>query len=556
MMASSAIKNFDSRGVHQELITGSVVIAAIVMFIWTGGSAMMAVVRYLTGVGPNVEQLLLTALLLNIALILFGWRRYRDLEIELRQRRETEERARILAETDSLTGCLNRRSFVEKATEMLAQAEPTHQSVAILLLDLDHFKSVNDVHGHDAGDQVLITAARRIKAVMPVSAMTARLGGDEFACALLFDPRLPDHVDALAGQLVKGMTEPIVENGLHFRVGASIGIARSDSGVDDIGMLLKQADIAMYWAKKRGRNGHAWFDASMEREFRFRHALEAGIRQGIRKGEFLPHYEPQIDLSDGRIVGFDILSYWNHPVEGVIPPALFAPFAEENGLVGELSLTVMQRAFEEARNWDPSLILSAPVSLVQLKDQWLSQKVCKLLVETGFVANRLELRIGERALLEHLDIGQPLLGSLKNQGIRIALDDFGTVYCSPARLKDLPVDRIRISRGYLSSLDQIEENLSIIGAIMRLADHLALPVVVDGIEGLDVGKRVKELGCAHGLGPLFGPIMSIGQVRALLTERNLLLPPQANAPRADSRSAEALPANAGGAPTARLSHSG
>ncbi len=524
-MATSATPVPDPPRVHQELITGSVVIAAIVMFIWTGGSAMTAVVRYMTGVGPSVEQILLTALLLNIALILFGWRRYRDLLIEVQQRREAEERARALAETDALTGFLNRRSAMERVAAMLEQATATHQSIAILLLDLDNFKAVNDVHGHDAGDRVLVTAAQRIRQVMPPSALIARLGGDEFAGAFLFDPRAPDHVDAIARKVVETMTEPMVQNGLHLRIGVSVGIARSGAANDNISTLLKYADIAMYWAKRRGRNRYAWFDDSMEREFRFRNALEAGIRQGILNSEFLPYYEPQFDLQDGRLVGFDLLPYWQHPAEGLISPALFAPFAEESGLVAELSLAVMQRAFEEARNWHPSLVLSAHVAPVQLRDPWFSQKICKLLVETGFAASRLELRIGERFLLENLDIGLPLLGSLKNQGIRIGLDDFGTVYCSPARLQSLSIDRIRISRGYIASIGQIEENASIIGAIMRLAHRFDIPVIADAVEDPEIGERVVEIGCRHGQGPLYGPVMSAGQAVSLLTERHLLPPP-------------------------------
>ena len=523
-MATSATPNSDPHRVHQELITGSVVIAAIVMFIWTGGSAMTAVVRYITGVGSSVEQILLTALLLNIALILFGWRRYRDLQIEVEQRREAEERARLLAETDALTGFLNRRSVMEKTTEMLAQATVTHRSIAVLLLDLDNFKAVNDVHGHDAGDRALVTVAHRITALMPPSALVARLGGDEFACVLSFDPEASGEVDRIAGQVVEAMADPMIQNGLQLRIGVSIGIARSETGNESISTLLKYADIAMYWAKKRGRNAYAWFDASMEREFRFRNALEAGIRQGIRTGEFLPYYEPQMDLGNGSLIGFDMLPYWNHPVEGVIPPALFGPFAEENGLVAELSQTVMRSAFEDARYWDPSLVISVPVSLPELKDPWLAQKLCKLLLETGFAANRLELRIGERLLLENFDAGQPLLGSLKNQGVRIALEDFGTVYCSPARLRTLPIDRIRINHGYCASIEQIRENAGIINTVMRLAGDLGVPVIADRIEDRAVADHMAKLGCNHGQGPLFGPAMPKGQVLRLLVDRNLLLP--------------------------------
>lgn len=532
-MATTTTETSDPHRVQRELITGSIVIAAIVMFIWTGGSAMTAVVRYLTGVGPNVEQILLTALLLNIALILFGWRRYRDLQIEVQQRREAEERARVLAETDSLTGFLNRRSMTEKGAELLKQAQQTHQSVAVLLLDLDNFKAVNDVHGHAAGDQVLVTAAQRIKSLMEPSGLTARLGGDEFVCALAFDPRLPEQVDNIAKQLVNAMSSPMTPNGLHLRIGTSIGIARSDLGGDSIETLLKHADIAMYCAKRQGRNRYAWFDTSMERDVNVRNTLETAIRLGVSKSEFLPHYQPQVGFTEGRLIGFDIVPYWNHPVEGLVPPGLFAPVADESGLIAELSLGVMRRAFEEARSWHPSLRLSVHISPAQFKDSWFSQKICKLLLETGFGASRLDVGITEPTLFEDLEVSRSILGSLRNQGIGITLDDFGTGYGSLVHLRALPIDRIRISRSLTSSAGQSEENATIVGAIVRLADNMGIPVIADGVENEGMRDHMKELGCAQGQGPLFGPAMPIERALRLLLERDLLVSPIDNSRHPD-----------------------
>lgn len=516
--------NPDMQSAQRDMITGSIVVAAIIMFIWTGGSAMSKAVRYLAGVGAGVEQILMTALLLNIALILFGWRRYRDLQVEVQQRKEAEERARSLAATDDLTGFLNRRSIAEEGTALLARAQRKQKCVALLMLDLDNFKTVNDVHGHAAGDLVLTTAAQRIEALMPPSALTARLGGDEFACAFIFDPNSPEIVDRIAEELVSAMTSPVNRDGMHLAITTSIGIARSDYDCESVESLMRRADIAMYSAKNQGRNRFAWFDTSMERELNTRNSLEAGMREGIPRGEFVPYYEQQVDLSTGRLNGFEMLARWEHPTEGLISPDIFIPIAEETGLIAELSLSVMRKAFDEAKNWDPSLSLSVNISPAQLKDPWLSQKILKLLVETGFPANRLEVEITESSLFENLSLAQSIVGSLKNQGIRIALDDFGTGYSSLAHLRALPFDRIKIDRSFVSSINKNSESAAIVSAIARLGDSLGLPVTAEGIEDKQIERQLRRLGCTKGQGWHFGKPMSVEQARKMLAEQNLLPP--------------------------------
>lgn len=523
----------DMESAQRDMITGSVVVAAIVLFIWTGGSAMSKAVRYLTGIGAGVEQILMTAVLLNVALILFGWRRYRDLQVEVQQRKEAEERARSLAATDDLTGFLNRRSIAEEGAALLSRAQRKQKCVAMLMLDLDNFKTVNDVHGHAAGDMVLTAAAQRIEGLMPPSALTARLGGDEFACAFIFDPNSPEIVDRIAEELVSAMTTPINREGLHLAISTSIGIARSDFDCGSVESLMRRADIAMYCAKNQGRNRFAWFDASMERELNMRNKLEAGMREGIPRGEFVPYYEQQVDLSTGRLNGFEMLARWEHPSEGLISPDIFIPIAEETGLIAELSLSVMRKAFEEARNWDPSLTLSVNISPAQLKDPWLSQKILKLLVETGFPSNRLEVEITESSLFENLSLAQSIVGSLKNQGIRIALDDFGTGYSSLAHLRALPFDRIKIDRSFVSSINQNSESAAIVSAIARLGDSLGLPVTAEGIEDKNIERQLRRLGCTKGQGWHFGKPMSVEQARKMLAEQNLL-PPRDQADAGDA----------------------
>lgn len=521
--------------VQRELITGSVVIAAIVMFIWTGGSAMTAVVRHLTGVGPSVEQVLLTTLLLNIALILFGWRRYRDLQIEVLLRREAEERANSLAETDSLTGFLNRRSMAERSTALLDSAKAARQSVAILMLDLDNFKKINDIHGHAAGDYVLTTIARRIRELMPPAALTARQGGDEFICAFAFDPNSPESVDHLAKELLASIAKPVIYDGLPLSVSVSIGIVGSSPDRDSLDALMQHADIAMYCAKEKGRNCYIWFDELMGRERHTRNMLEEGIRGGIPNGEFTPYFEPQIELANRSLIGFEALARWNHPTLGVIMPEKFIPIAEESNLIADLSSAIMQQAFVEARTWNSSLTLSVNISPAQLMDPWLSQKIQKLLLETGFPANRLEVEITESALFENLALAQVIVGSLKNQNIRIALDEFGSGYSSLAHLRTLPFDRIKISRSFITSVNQSKESASIVGTIMQLGQSLNLPVTAEGIEDGETEAKLRDMGCAAGQGWHFGKPMSANETSHMLADRGLL----ASVPRRNGTPVEA-----------------
>ena len=387
---------------RRDIITGGVTVAAILMFVGTGSSVLSSTVNAISGVGGGADRTLVIALLLNIALILFGWRRYADLSHEVKERAGAEERARELASKDPLTGFLNRRSLAEAGAALLARAERRQKCVAMLLLDLDHFKNINDVHGHATGDALLKQVSAAIEASLPPAAIAARLGGDEFVCAFLFDPGAPDMVSRNAEQIVSRLSLPFDAGGIHVHISVSLGISRSEPDCDTIDALMRRADIAMYAAKNSGRNRHCWFDASMERDLQARNALEAGLRNGIPRGEFVPYYEQQIDLTTGRLHGFEVLARWDSPNQGLVSPELFIPVAEETGMIGDLSMSVIRQAMEHGRDWDPSLTLAVNISPTQLKDPWLAQKIVKLLVETGYPANRLEVEITESSLFENL----------------------------------------------------------------------------------------------------------------------------------------------------------
>lgn len=517
---------------RRDLVTGGIMIAAILLFAGTGGTVLSSFVAMLAGSDADVDRALNAALLLNIALMLFGWRRYRDLSREVVERTAAEERAQMLASTDPLTGFLNRRSLADGAAELLASAATRGKSVALLMIDLDHFKTVNDLHGHITGDKLLCACAEMIGKTLPPDALTARLGGDEFACAFLFDPANPELVDATAHLVVARLSEPFDLKGEHAHVSASLGIARSDQDCGNVDALMRRADIAMYAAKKSGRNRLAWFDASMERELQARNAIEAGLRVGIPRGEIVPYYEQQIDLETGQIHGFEVLARWEHPTRGLIPPDIFIPVAEESGMIGELSVAVMRAAFEEAKGWDAALTLSVNISPSQLKDPWLAQKIVKLLVETGYPANRLEIEITESSLFENLGLAQSIVTSLKNQGIRLALDDFGTGYSSLAHLRALPFDRIKIDKSFVTSMVENNESAAIVNAITKLGESLGLPVTAEGIEHEGIEEHLRAIGCHKGQGWHFGKPMAVAQVRKLLADKAMLNPGREPAPEA------------------------
>jgi diguanylate cyclase (GGDEF)-like protein len=516
----------DNRGggnrADQDFVIIAIAVSSLMILAAVGNDYLEMIRRLLTRVGADNSTLVTGLLLLNVALTIYGIRRYRDVRREVVERTAAEKRANSLACTDPLTGFLNRRSLSQGVEEMFAAAEKRRRGIAMLIVDLDGFKTINDLHGHLTGDNLLRTTAEVIAKALPKDSIAARLGGDEFAAAFPFDPDNPASIDAVADYIVDRLGKPFDLAGVHAHVSASVGIARSDAECGNVDALLRRADIAMYAAKKLGRGRAVWFDGSMERELQARNAVEAGLRTGIPEGEFVPFFEQQIDLSTGSLHGFEMLARWQHPTRGIVGPDEFISVAEECGLISDLSLSIMRQAFEEARDWDPSLTISVNISPSQLKDPWLAQRIVKLLVETGFPAERLEVEITESSLFENLGLAQSIVGSLKNQGVRLALDDFGTGYSSLAHLRALPFDRIKIDRSFVTSINDNPESAAIVNAITKLADSLNLAVTAEGIEDQLIEARLRSIGKYKGQGWLFGRPMPVAEVRTLLADKGLL----------------------------------
>ena len=534
-------KQFDrSEGAKRDIIAGGIVVAAILLFVGTGSNVMQAVVRALIGLGGGPDRALATALVLNVALILFGWRRYKDLNREIRERTEAEQRARYLADTDPLTGFLNRRALLTTGQRQIANAIAEKRQVALFLLDLDHFKTVNDIHGHVAGDRVLQVAAERISAVLPPNATKARLGGDEFVAMLAFEPSARADIDALAAELVASLDNSVSHDAQQIRVGASLGISIASDASVTMETMVRQADIAMYHCKDEGRNRFCWFETGMEMAVQVRNQIETGIRDGMPRGEFVPHFEPQVDIASGRLIGFEMLMRWESPEYGMIPPERFIPVAEESGLIGDLSLQVIRDAMEMAKRWDPSISLAVNISPQQLKDPWFSQKLTKLLVEVGFPASQLEVEITESSLFENLPLVRSIVTSLKNQGVSLSLDDFGTGYSSLSHLRALPFDRIKIDRSFIAAMRGSPDAQAIVVAIVRLGESLAMPITAEGVEDEATAIELTRLGCAKGQGWYFGRAASAADTERMLAERGLLRAPMVPSAAVDASDDEPL----------------
>ena len=517
---------------ERDIMALGIAIAAIVLFVGTGGSVLPQVFRAWLGTGTAPDLLLTNALLLNIALLIFGWRRYRDLRAEVVERRGAERRAPELAEIDPLTGCLNRRSGPIAIDAMRAAASARGEEIAVLLLDIDNFKQVNDMNGHSVGDAVLLAIVGRVRELLGDAAVIVRIGGDEFACALPFAFSDRNRVDALAERLVERIAEPIRHGDLQIHASVSVGIAHSRLAPADgepltADRLIHRADIAMYHAKKHGRCRYYWFEAQMEDDLRFRSELESGIRAGLKAGEFVPYYEQQIDLESGELAGFEMLARWRSPRYGLVSPDIFIPVAEEMDVIGELSAMLVRQALNDAAEWDPRLTLAINISPVQLRDPWFAQKLLQLLVETGFPASRLELEITESCLHENIGAVRSIIVSLRNQGIRISLDDFGVGYASLSQLRTLPFDRLKIDRSFVMEIADEGNSTELVRAMVLLGKGLAMPVTAEGISDARVLAALEGLGELKGQGYHYGRPEDAAATRERLARLDLLAKPVA-----------------------------
>lgn len=507
-----------------DFVARGIAFSAAILLMGIAGAVVAGIVDELTGRGAGPDRLLVSALLLNIALVLLGWRRYRELTEELANRCRAEEKARLLSETDALTGLLNRRSFAPAADNLFAEAAQRGLSVAVVMLDLDNFKQVNDANGHAAGDTLLIEAAQRIADVLPAGSLLARLGGDEFACAFCYCPTRSDEVDMLVVQMSNTVARPVHFAGVDLETTISVGIAgQLPNSCDNALAALHSADIAMYHAKKRGRNRHCWFDPAMELELHNRRTLEAALRRAIANEEFVPFYQPQVDLNTGTVTGVEMLARWHSGEFGELGPDVFIPLAEEIGLIEALSEQLIRQALRDAHAWDNQPTLAVNISPCQLRDPWFAHKLLKLLVEGNFPPSRMEIEVSESALTDKLGTVRTTIASLKNQGIQVTLDNFGTGHSSLSQLRSVPFDQVKIDRSLIATIDSSKESAAIVSSIVSLGKGLGLPIIAEGIENQKTSDTLVKLGIARGQGYLFGPPQSADEVLPIIAAQEPMM---------------------------------
>jgi len=479
-----------------HLITTCATLAAILLFVILGASVLPSAV----GSRVTATNALVAAFLLNIAIVLFGWRRSRDLAETLATLKQAEADAYVNAYVDHTTGLPNRRALLREIEALFGQAD---RGGALLLLDVDHFKRVNDLYGHVAGDQLLREVGEELVHALPATAFVARLGGDEFAAII----RDEADAEAAATDAVRAFGRPVNVGDARAQISISAGIVplKSESRPVD---ALRRADVAMYSVKQSGRNGFAWFDSQMEQQLQARVGLEDEIRSAIEADEFVPFFQPLISLDTGDLNGFEVLARWNSPTRGLIEPNDFIAVAEQSGQIGPLSMKVMEKAFVQARDWPAHLKLAVNVSPVQFRDPQLAERIIQVLTETGFPARRLEVEITEGSLLEDRAQALIILESLRNHGIAIALDDFGTGYASLSQLHSLPFDRIKIDRSFINSLGESPQAAAIVQTIAALGKTLSVPITAEGVESDAIREQMTALGCTDAQGFHFGRAVS------------------------------------------------
>jgi diguanylate cyclase (GGDEF)-like protein len=433
---------------------------------------------------------------------------------DITERRRAEAKIAHMAGHDALTDLPNRVLLREQLEQALARVH-RGESVAVLCLDLDRFKNVNDTLGHPMGDALLRGVSDRLQACVRPSDTVARLGGDEFAI-IQVGAQQPSDATMLARRLIEAIGGLFDIDGHQVVIGTSIGIAVAPVDGDDPDQLLRNADMALYRAKSDGRGTYHFFHPQMDALMQARRVLELDLRKALAAGEFELYYQPLIDLASNEVDGFEALVRWNHPERGLVPPLDFIPLAEEIGLIIPIGDWVLRQACLEAMSWAPTLSIAVNLSPAQFKSRSLALSVVAALAASGLPARRLELEITETVLLQDSAATLEVLHQLRELGVRISMDDFGTGYSSLSYLRSFPFDKIKIDRSFVAELGQSNDCVAIVRAVTGLGSSLGMATTAEGVETEEQLDMLRAEGCTQVQGYLFSPPRPAAEIPRLL----------------------------------------
>ena len=440
----------------------------------------------------------------------------RQFEAEVAERRQAESKLNYLAYHDPLTGLANRRYFLERLEASLSDAVGKNERVAVLFIDLDQFKQVNDSLGHGIGDELLVSVAAALTEHVRLIDMLARLGGDEFIC-VMESVRSDEEVAMLAQEVIAAFDAPFRIGGHDLFLTASVGISIFPNDGTSVGDLLRNADTAMYRAKALGRGHFHFYTPEMTRDAQERIKIEMLLRRALESGELSVHLQPQVDARGGRLVGAEALVRWNSPELGSVPPARFIPLAEDTGIIIALGTWVLREACRQVMQWRASGFelpqVSVNLSVKQLERPEFVDTLLDILDETGIEPSRLKLEITESVVMA-VDDAFSLLDRLRKIGISLALDDFGTGYSSLSYLKMLPVQQLKIDRSFVVGIGTNPEDEAIIRSVMALAQSLDFEVVAEGVETAEQAAFLSASGCHQLQGFLHGSAVAPAEFRA------------------------------------------
>ncbi len=463
----------------------------------------------------EIDEIFSLLIILSFSFGVFAWRRVLDLRDQIGRRNAAEARMRHLAMHDTLTGLPNRALFARRLNQEIARAERDNTRVAVLALDLDAFKQINDFYGHGVGDALLVAAGERISELVRRMDTVARLGGDEFA---VIQPGLdgPDPAAALAARIVRALAEPFEVEGHKLVMSVSVGITLSSRKRVNPEELLRAADVAMYRSKTEGRSTYTFFEADMDTQLRDRRELEQDLRQAIHNDEFELHYQPLYTVPEQRLNGFEALLRWKHPTRGEIGPDEFIPIAEDIGLIPRIGEWVLAEGCRTAATWPAPLRLAVNVSPVQFKEPFLARRIESIARASGLALDRLEIEITENVLMKDTESVLQILNEIKALGARVAMDDFGTGYSSLSYLRKFPFDKIKIDRSFVGDLEENQEDAAIVRAVVAMGQSLGMTTLAEGVESAEQWSQIADEGCQEAQGFLLGRPMPRSEAARLI----------------------------------------